>query len=89
MKVYDEAPSGRHLPTLQQIRQANLRKIFEEEGAGILVMIIGIVLKKPIVNPTMLDKVLFQKGVWEDSAQIVKSLTQGFVLVHGVSNLAI
>ena len=33
MKVYDETPTGRPLPTLQQIRQANLRKIFEEEGA--------------------------------------------------------
>ena len=32
MKVYDETPSGRPLPTLQQIRQANLQKIFEEEG---------------------------------------------------------
>ena len=32
LKVYDETPAGRQLPTLQQIRQANLRKIFEEEG---------------------------------------------------------
>ena len=32
LRVYDETPSGRPLPTLQQIRQANLRKIFEEEG---------------------------------------------------------
>ena len=32
LKVYDETRSGRPLPTLQQIRQANLRKIFEEEG---------------------------------------------------------
>ena len=32
LKVYDETPSGRPLPTLQQIRQGNLRKIFEEEG---------------------------------------------------------
>ena len=31
-KVYDETPSGRPLPTLQQIRQANLRKILQEEG---------------------------------------------------------
>ena len=32
--MYDETPAGRPLPTLQQIRQANLRKIFEkEEGA--------------------------------------------------------
>ena len=33
LKVYDETPTGRPLPTLQQVRQANLRKIFEEEGA--------------------------------------------------------
>ena len=33
LKVYDETPAGRPLPALQQIRQANLRKIFEEEGA--------------------------------------------------------
>ena len=32
MKVYDETPTGRPLPTLQQIRQANLQKILEEEG---------------------------------------------------------
>ena len=32
LKVYDETPAGRPLPTLQQIRQANLRKILEEEG---------------------------------------------------------
>ena len=35
MKVYDETPAGRPLPTLQQIRQANLCKIFEEEGAEV------------------------------------------------------
>ena len=33
LKVYDETPTSIPLPTLQQIRQANLRKIFEEEGA--------------------------------------------------------
>ena len=32
LRVYDETPTGRPLPTLQQIRQANLRKILEEEG---------------------------------------------------------
>ena len=32
LKVYDETPAGIPLPTLQQIRQANLQKIFEEEG---------------------------------------------------------
>ena len=30
--MYDETLSGRPLPTLQQNRQANLCKIFEEEG---------------------------------------------------------
>ena len=35
LKVYDETPVGRPLPTLQQIRQVNLRKIFEEEGAEV------------------------------------------------------
>ena len=32
LKIYDETPAGRPLPTLQQIRQADLRKIFKEEG---------------------------------------------------------
>ena len=96
LKVYDETPSGRPLPTLQQIRQANLRKIFKEEGVdtpcdicGTLTMIIGIVLKNPIVNPKMLGKVLSLKGFREDSAQIVISLTRECVLVHGVINLGI
>ena len=96
LKVYDETPSGRPLPTLQQIRQVNLRKIFEEEGVdmpvtfvGILTIIIGIALKKPIGIPKMLGRVLFWEGVLEDSAQIVTSLTQGCVLVHGVIDRAI
>ena len=44
--------------------------------AGIHAMIIEIVVKKPIVSPKMLDKVLFWKGGREDIAQIVTSLTQ-------------
>ena len=32
LKVYDETPAGRPLPTLREIRQANLRKVLEEEG---------------------------------------------------------
>ena len=52
-------------------------------------MIIEIALKKPIVNPRMLGKVLFRRGVQEVSAQIVTSLTRGCVPVHGVNNLAI
>ena len=31
--VYDETPTGRPLPTLQDIHQANLRRVLEEEGA--------------------------------------------------------
>ena len=57
--------------------------------AGIPTMTIGIVLKKPIVNPKMLGKALSMKGVREDSAQIVISLTRECALVHGVINLAI
>ena len=51
-------------------------------------MIIGIALKKPIMNPKMLGRVLFWEGVPEDGAQIVTSLTQGCVLVHGVIDRA-
>ena len=91
LKVYDETPAGRPLPTLQQIRQANLRKIFKEKGVwihlaifvGILTMIIEIALRRPIGNPKMLGRVLLREGV---SAQIVTSLTQEYVLVHGVIN---
>ena len=32
LRVYDETPMGRPLPTLREIRQANLRKVLEEEG---------------------------------------------------------
>ena len=32
LKIYDETPTGRPLPTLREIRQANLRKVLEEEG---------------------------------------------------------
>ena len=62
LKVYDKTPSGRPLPTLQQIRQANLRKFFEEEGVDTTVTYVGtpnmiteIVLKKLISNPKMWD----------------------------------
>ena len=30
--IYDETPTGRPLPTLRDIRQANLRRVLEEEG---------------------------------------------------------
>ena len=93
LKIYDETPSGRPLPTLQQIRQANLRKIFEEEGVdtpcvaifvAILAMIIGIAPRRPIGNPKMLGRVLLREEVPGASAQIVTFLTQVYVLVHGV-----
>ena len=31
--IYDETPTGRPLPTLRDIHQANLRRVLEEEGA--------------------------------------------------------
>ena len=49
-------------------------------------MIIGIELKRPIRNPKMLGRVLLREGVLGASAQIVTSLTQVYVLVHGVTN---
>ena len=91
LKVYDETSAGRPLPTLQQIRQANLRKIFKEEGVDTTCDICGsphhdyrIALKRPIGNPKMLGRVLLREGVLGTSAQIVTSLTQVYVLVHGV-----
>ena len=49
-------------------------------------MIIEIVLKRPIGNPKMLGRVQLREGVPGVSAQIVTSLTQVYVLVHGVIN---
>ena len=49
-------------------------------------MIIGIALKRPIGNPKMLGRVLLREGDPGSSAQIVTSLTQVYVLVHGVIN---
>ena len=51
-------------------------------------MIIEITLKRLIVNPKMLGKVLSLKGFQGDSAQIVISSTRECALVHGVINLA-
>ena len=55
--TYDETPTGRPLPTLREIRQANLRRILEEEGAdtpcdicGAPIMIIEIVQGEGILN---------------------------------------
>ena len=47
-------------------------------------MIIGIALKRPIGNPKMLGRVLLREGDLGASAQIVTSLTQVYVPVHGV-----
>ena len=93
LKVYDETPAGRPLPTLQQIRQANLQRIFEEEGADtlvifvvILAMTIGTAVRRPIVNPEMLGRVLLWEGIPGADAQIVMFLIWAYVLVHGVIN---
>ena len=93
LKVYDETPTGRPLPTLQQIRQANLRKILEEEGVDTPCDICGSphhdyrnCTKELIENPKMLGKVLQREGILKASAQIVIFLTQVYVLVHGVTN---
>ena len=56
--------------------------------AGILTMIIEIALKRPIVNPKMLGKVLSLKEFRGDSAQIAISSTWECALVCGVINLA-
>ena len=93
LKVYDETPAGRPLPTLQQIRQANLRKIFEEEGVDTPCDICG----SPHHDYRNCTKEAYQesqdvrqspaKGRGSgSSAQIVTSLTQVYVLVHGVIN---
>ena len=49
-------------------------------------MIIEIALKRPIGNPKMLGRVLLRGGDLGASAQTVTSLTQVYVLVHGVIN---
>ena len=51
---------------------------------GVLAIIIGIALKKPIGNPKMLGKVLLREGDLGTSTQIVTFPTQVYVLVHGV-----
>ena len=91
LKIYDETPAGRPLPTLQQIRQANLRKIFEEEGVDTPCDICGSphhdyrnCTKEAYQESKMLGRVLLREGELGSSAQIVTSLTQVYVLVHGV-----
>ena len=89
LKVYDETPSGRPLPTLQQIRQANLRRIFEEEGVDAPCDICG--------DPTHdhrnctkeayceLDRALLWGEIQGVDVQIVTSLIQAYVLLHGAT----
>ena len=96
LKVYDETPSGRPLPTLQQIRQANLRKIFEEEGVDTPCDICG----DPSHDYRNCTKEAYREAqdvrqspfVGRDSGadvQIVTFLIQAYVLVHGVINWVI
>ena len=81
---------GHYLPYNKSGRQTcekSLRKrvwIRHVTFVGALTMIIGIALKRPIGNPKMLGRVLLREGDLGASAQIVTSLTQVYVLVHGV-----
>ena len=84
------------MPTLQQIRQANLRKIFEEEGAETPCDICGDpqhdyrnCTKEAYLESQ--DVRLDQKGGGhhKGSVQTVMFLTWEFALVHGVTNLVI
>ena len=93
LKVYDETPAGRPLPTLQQISRQTCERSSKKRVwirlvtfVEALTMIIGIALERPIGNPKMLGRVLPREGVLGASAQIVISLTQVYVLVHGVIN---
>ena len=95
LKVYDETPTGRPLPTLQQIRQANLRKIFEEEGADTPCDICGD-LRHDYRNCTK-EAYLESQDVRQDFRKREDTgkgcphcdvRTRGFVLVLGVTNLA-
>ena len=81
------------MPTLQQIRQANLRKIFEEEGVDTPCDICG----DPTHDYRNCTKEAYRESqdvrqspvVGRDSGapvQIVTFLIQAYVLVHGVIN---
>ena len=49
-------------------------------------MIIEIALKRPIGNPKMLGRVLLREGDLGANTKTLTSLTQVYVLVHGVIN---
>ena len=83
LKVYDETPAGRPLPYNKLKKRVWIRLVTFVEA---LTMIIGIALERPIRNPKMLGRVLLREGVLGASAQTVTSLTQVYVLVHGVIN---
>ena len=68
LKVYDETPAGRPLPTLQQIRQANLQKILEEEGVDTPCDICG--------SPDH-DNRNCTKEAYRESQDVRQSLTKG------------
>ena len=81
---------GHYLPYNKLGRQTcekSLRKrvwIHHVTFVGVLTMIIGTALKKPIGNPKMLGKILLREGDLGTSVQIVTFPTQVYVLVHGV-----
>ena len=96
LKVYDETPTGRPLPTLQQIRQANCIRSSRKRvltrpmtSVKIPVMITEIVPKKHTWSLKMLGRTWKQKGHLKTNAQTVIVHTRGFALVHGVINLVI
>ena len=91
LKVYDETPLVGHcLPCNKLGRQtcerSSRRRVWIHlvTFVGALTMIIEIALKRPIGNPKMLGRVLLREGVLGANAQIVTSLTQVYVPVHGV-----
>ena len=53
---------------------------------AILAMIIEIALKRPIMNPKMLDRAPLREGIPGADVQIVMFLIQVYALVHGVIN---
>ena len=52
----------------------------------ILAMTIGTAVRRPIVNPKMLGRVLSWEGIPGADVQIVTFLIRAYVLVHGVIN---
>ena len=76
--IYDETPAGRPLPTLRDIRQANLRRVLEEEGAATLVIYVGL--------PTMIIGPAPGVDTWSHRTLHKVSKSRNFPIVGGVNN---